>query len=126
MERGVKILIFDDDFTTLKIQSKILSRMGYQVFTCDTAVDIFNTIEKYAPDVILMDHEMPLMTGIEAIKHLKANILSQPIPIILFSLYEHLADQAINAGAALYVSKASSFDRLTDAINSLVSRPMER
>ena len=118
---SIKLLLVDDDVMTLRIISTILARKGYQVFTCQTAVNIFATVEKYAPDIILMDHDMPVVSGLEAITQLKSNTLSRSIPIIFFTVHENLAEKAINAGAAMHVSKASSAEHLAACIDSLVN-----
>lgn len=120
MKQAIKVLIFDDDVMTLRIQSTILSRKGFRVYTCDTALNIFSTLEKYTPDIILMDQDMPSISGIEAIRQLKANALSSSIPVIFFSLYENMAEQAIKAGAAQYMSKASTADDLSNCIENIV------
>jgi len=125
MKQSTTVLIIDDDIITLRIQDKILTRMGYQVFTCITALNIFETIEKYAPDIIIMDHAMPFITGLEAIKQIRSNMLSSPIPIIFFSIYEDVAEEAIKAGATAYVPKGSTTDFLTNAINSLINKTVE-
>jgi CheY-like chemotaxis protein len=71
MNEDIKVLIIDDDPMTLRIISTVLSRKGYPVFTSQTAVDVFNTVEKYDPDVILMDYDMPVVSGVYAIIQLK-------------------------------------------------------
>lgn len=118
---SIKVLLIDDDVMMLRIISTVLERKGYRVYTCQTAENIFATVGKYIPDIILMDHEMPTVSGIEAIGQLKSNVLSRAIPIIFFTVHEHMAEQAIKAGAAMHVSKSSTAEHLEDCINSLVN-----
>ncbi|NJM16605.1 MAG: response regulator, partial [Bacteroidales bacterium] len=59
------------------------------------------------PDIILMDWEMPQMSGFEAIKKLKENPHTQDIPVIMVTAYaspEHL-QQAYQSGATDYIKK---------------------
>ena len=121
VKKNIKILIVDDDRITLGIQSKILSYKGYEVFVRDNASDIFNTFEEYHPDIILLDQHLPFVSGSAAIRLLRSQMLSRPIPIIYFSLHENFAEQAKSAGADLYLSKACTTDQLMDCIDSLVN-----
>jgi CheY-like chemotaxis protein len=121
MSREIKVLLVDDDRMILRIISTMLSRKGYLVYTSNTAADILSIVEKYKPDIILMDYQMPVVSGIEAIELLKSNELSMPVPIIFFSVHESMAAKGIKAGAAMYVSKASSAEHLAACIDGLVN-----
>jgi len=122
LKKITKVLIIDDNATTRQIIGKILSHRGYEVFTCETAVNILETVSKYTPDVILMDHYMPNITGKEAIKQLKANEDTKSISVVYFSTYESLDVLARDAGADAYVSKESPVEILTNCIASLVTK----
>ena len=69
-----------------------------------------------------MDHYMPEMTGKQAIRQLKANVLTHDVPVIYFSTYASLDVLAKEAGADAFVSKASSTELLTDCIESLTKQ----
>ena len=116
-----KVLLIDDNATTRNIIGKIIAHRGYKVSTCGTALDILSTVEKHHPDIILMDHYMPDITGKEAIKILKSNDLTRSIPVIYFSTYESLELLAREAGADAFVSKESPVDYLTDSIAALTA-----
>ena len=66
-----KILVVDDNKMNLAVAKEALSN-DYSVL-CTTAADkMFSLLEKFIPDLILLDIEMPGMTGIEALKQLRA------------------------------------------------------
>ena len=117
-----KILIVDDDILTLSVYSRLLILKGYQVSTCNTAVGIFGTIIKYRPDVILMDYQMPAVSGLEAIKQLKSNDHFKFIPVIFFSSVTNLPELAQEAGADGYLSKISSNEELFAIIQEMTDR----
>ena len=119
MKKATKVLLVDDDALLLRTVGAILLQRGYDVYTTGTATGIVNTVIKCEPDVILMDHYMPEMSGKEAIKKLRANELTRQVPVIYFSTYASLDVLAREAGADAYVSKASSIEMLTDSIDSL-------
>jgi len=108
--RAFKILIVDDDILTVHIQKKILMSRGYEVFTSNTAVNIFGIVAKYEPDLIIMDHNLPLVSGAEATKQLKANAQTAAIPVIYFSSALDIELLAKLAGSDAYVSKADHGD----------------
>jgi len=114
-----KILFIDDNASTLKIIGKILTYRGYEVQTGISAVDILDMVKSFQPDLILIDHYMPDMTGKEAIKILKADELTKNIPVIFFSTFESLDVLAKESGADAFVSKDSPVEYLTDSIAAL-------
>ena len=121
MNKTIKILLVDDDILTLMVQSKLLTGRGYEVFTSQTAVNIFATIDKYAPDIIIMDHDMPVVSGSEAIRQIKGNQRTSTIPVIYFSSVEHLADLAAETGADAYISKSKKTNEMISIIEGLVA-----
>ncbi len=81
--------------------------------------EMLEKIKKAAPDVILMDIEMPNMNGITATY--KAKKLLPHVKVIILTIYEdepHIF-QAIKAGAMGYLLKDASFDDLMEAIRSV-------
>ncbi len=119
MKPKTKILFIDDNASTLKIIGKILTYRGYEVQTGISAVDILTIVKSFQPDMILIDHYMPDITGKEAIKLLKADELTKNIPVIFFSTFESLDVLAKETGADAFVSKDSPVEYLTDSIAAL-------
>jgi DNA-binding NarL/FixJ family response regulator len=77
-------------------------------------------VKTYAPDVILMDIDMPGMNGIEAVKKIRAfNKKAQIIMLTVFDDNEHVF-QALYAGANGYLLKKNISDRLIDSIAEVV------
>lgn len=70
-----------------------------------------------APDVILMDIEMPLMDGLEATRQIRA--LGLPVHIIISSIHTDYAAQAREAGADSFVGKDESPERLLRELKQL-------
>lgn len=122
MKTPTKILIVDDDILSLRIYSRLLVMQGYEVATSHTAVGILGIIAEHGPDIIVMDHEMPVVTGFQAIKLLKANDQFRSIPVIYFSSVNNLPLLAIEAGSDAYVSKMGGPDELYAAIASMGRR----
>ena len=114
-------MIVDDDSLSRIIYDKILTSKGYMVCTCDTAVGIFKTISEQSPDLILMDHQMPVVSGVEAIKQMKNSELYKSIPVILFSSVHNIKMLAEEAGADAYMSKSSSHEQFYALVQDTIN-----
>ncbi len=84
---GARVLIVDDEPMNLIVSSQLLRRYGMAVTTCEsgqTAIDLCRTNEY---DVILMDHMMPVMDGVEAMKIIRSEQARNKIltPIVAFT-----------------------------------------
>ncbi len=115
-------MLLDDDALMLYIKSKMLMQKGYEVCTSPNAVDIITQVSRYEPDVIIMDHNMPLISGVEAIKQLKADVRTNKIPVIFFSLVDNITELAKEAGADAFASKACSTDDIITIVERLVKK----
>ena len=71
-----------------------------------------------------MDIGMPVMDGYEAMRRLKADPATRPIPVIALTAHASAADrqQAIQAGADDYEAKPVDFDRLLSKIDALLKK----
>ena len=78
-----KILLVDDSSTALMIAQALLSRAVYEVVLARDGKEAIAKAKAELPDLILMDVVMPYMNGIEALRALRANQITQDIPIIL-------------------------------------------
>jgi chemosensory pili system protein ChpA (sensor histidine kinase/response regulator) len=77
------ILVVDDSLTVRKVTSRLLIRAGYEVATAKDGLDAINRLKGVAPDVMLVDIEMPRMDGFELTKHVRATSTLAGIPIIM-------------------------------------------
>ena len=104
-----KIIFVDDQVSNLMIGRNVLSSM-YDVFTVPSAEKMFALIEKIAPDLILLDVEMPEMNGYEAIEQLKANPKTSDIPVVFLTAKTDEGSElkGLSLGAIDYISKPFS------------------
>lgn len=78
------ILVVDDDNLNLMMVKYALEPM-YKVTTCESAEDALSSLEKFTPDLIIMDIVMNGMSGIEATKIIKKNDSWKNIPVIFLT-----------------------------------------
>lgn len=107
MEKRKKtIFLVDDNITNLNIGKDILCD-DYNVVTIPSAKKMFEMLSKILPDMILLDIEMPGMSGYEAIKQLKAKDETADIPVIFLTVRGDNASElaGLSLGAVDYISK---------------------
>ncbi|KPA09083.1 chemotaxis protein CheY [Candidatus Magnetomorum sp. HK-1] len=101
------ILVVDDEPLNLKILIEILKTNNHIVRTAVDGKRALKNIENSAPDLILLDIEMPDMSGYEVCEALKKNENTKKIPVIFISSLNELIDKvkAFNVGAIDYITK---------------------
>ena len=85
MEEERKKIFLVDDTEFHLVRSKQFLKEYYTVFTLDSALAMFELLERVKPDLILLDIDMPKMDGYETIKRLKADTRHADIPVIFLS-----------------------------------------
>lgn len=112
----------DDNPGLLKNLSQNLSLFGeiLIVFKALNGLEAVRMSEQFAPDVILMDIEMPVMDGIEATREIKKRIPQQKIMMLTVMDREDRIFDAIRAGATGYLLKDEKPGRILAAIEELM------
>lgn len=67
-----KILVVDDDARNLRLAVTVLEEAGHKVLSAEGGVEGVEAALAHAPDLVLMDVQMPGMDGVAALKHLRA------------------------------------------------------
>ena len=124
--RLIRILLVEDDELYLDTISKFLGSKNYEVIKARNGVEALEQVQNTRPDMILMDLEMPVMGGIEAIKKIRAlddYELSQ-VPIIAFTAMSMTRDQheSITAGANEYITKPVSLRWLSQTLTAQLEK----
>ena len=94
-----RILAVDDDLAILEVLKEILEYYGYDVNTLSTGTTIFNKIDEFHPDLILLDIMLAGMDGREICKNLKQGTDTRLIPVILISATHDVKQSINNFGA---------------------------
>jgi putative two-component system response regulator len=103
------IIIVDDDITNLAIARKNLTD-NYAVLTAPSGKKLFDLLEKVNPELILLDVNMPEMSGYDVIKRLKSNEDTAQIPVIFLTAKSGGSDEleGLSLGAVDYIVKPFS------------------
>ena len=117
------IFIVDDSDTNLAMAEEALED-HFRVMTLPSADKMFTMLEKITPDLILLDIEMPIMNGFQALEKLKASSSWAGIPVIFLTgtVNDSFQEQSSKLGAVGIVTKPFSPSALLDCINQHITR----
>ncbi|HEY0049926.1 MAG TPA: response regulator, partial [Pyrinomonadaceae bacterium] len=106
MSKG-DIVIVDDNPNNLALLAGILRDNGYQARVAKSGARALEMIAFQAPELVLLDIEMPEMDGYEVCRRLKANQLLQAFPVIFISALGETGDKVkgFEVGCVDYVTK---------------------
>lgn len=120
------ILIVEDDPSNRLVVEVMLSRSGHRILTCENGQEALALCldERETIDLILMDVQMPVMDGLEAMRQLRAHPRTRQIPIICLSAKASTLDQesGVLAGADAYLTKPFLRRDLLDLIAEVMAR----
>ncbi len=117
----VSILVVDDSTMNLKVARGLLGVLGAKVSVCESGAKMLELIRQYKYDVILLDHMMPGMDGIEALaaaKSLEGNKnASTPYIALTANAIAGAREMYLDAGFSDYLSKPMKIDVLSKVIS---------
>lgn len=103
----IKILVVDDSVTIRHHLNQLFKRHGFLPFTAKNAEEGFRLIKEVAPDIILLDIEMPEISGYQLLEQLRATKEYRHLPVIMLTSCADKDDQrkAFALGASAYLTK---------------------
>lgn len=115
-----KVMIVDDDRTTVKLLQTLLELDGYEIAVAGRGADVMPLAEKFLPDLFLMDYHLSDMDGVEVVRALRASEQFASTPIVIASGLD-VGDEVLEAGANRFLVKPFEPDELPTLFNSLIS-----
>ena len=118
------ILVADDEPRNIEIYFNALDNNSYQVLIAPNGQVCYDIAVQTNPSLIIMDWEMPVMNGIEAVKKLGQNEITKNIPVIMATgkmTSSQNLKTALDAGAVDYVRKPIDKVELTARVRSMLS-----
>jgi CheY-like chemotaxis protein/SAM-dependent methyltransferase len=125
---GQKILVVEDNELNLRLFCDILRAHGYEAAPVRDGREAVDQARAFVPDLVIMDIQMPYISGLEIIEQLKADAALAPIPVMAVTAYAARGDEdrIRDAGAEGYVSKPISVIRFVEAVRALLAVAEER
>ncbi|MBP2626255.1 MAG: CheA signal transduction histidine kinase [Firmicutes bacterium] len=124
-DRRITILLVEDTPFFLKVVKSYLESEGYEVITAENGREAFQKLGQITVDVVVSDIEMPLMTGIELVRAIRASETLRHLPVIaLTSLTGDVnKEKGLRAGFDVYEYKLDRA-RLLDSLRDVLKKPV--
>jgi len=118
--KDLKILAVDDKPDNIELISDIVDALGYDVIKAFDGPQALAIVKTEPPDLILLDVNMPGMSGFEVVSHLKADSETAQIPIILLTALSDVKHrvEGLGLGAEDYITKPFSARELAARIET--------
>lgn len=118
------ILIADDDELIAELASSVLIDAGHGCGWVTSAEEALEVITRRRPDVLLLDQNLPGMSGVTLLRQLRGSPEFYDLPVIMFTAMSGVEDetQAIYAGAQDFVRKPFDPRRLISRIQRVLAR----
>ena len=119
-----RLLIVDDNEMNRDMLARRLARKGYEIGVADTAEGLVERIKEDHVDLVLLDIEMPEISGLDALRILRKAYSATELPVIMVTAKNQSEDiiAALDLGANDYLTKPIDFALLRNEIETRVER----
>ena len=102
-----RVLIVEDNALNMKLLHDLLEAYGYATNGTEHGAAALSLARECRPDLILMDLQLPDVSGFEAVRQLKCDEQTQAIPVLAVTAFALVGDErkALNSGCDGYVAK---------------------
>ena len=116
------VLIVEDNELNMKLFHDLLEAHGYQTVGTRNGIEALDLARKHRPDLILMDIQLPEVSGLEVTKWLKDDPELKAIPVVAVTAFAMKGDEERirEGGCEAYISKPISVSHFLDTIRRLM------
>ena len=115
-----KVMIVDDDKTTVKLLRTLLELDGFDVSIVPLGADVLHQARNVHPDIFLIDYHLTDTDGVEVISTLRGDPVFCNSPIVMASGLD-VESEAMSAGATTFLVKPFEPDALSVLFNQLIA-----
>jgi|TARA_R110002073_G_scaffold296037_1_gene461977 two-component system, cell cycle response regulator DivK len=117
-----KVLIVEDNELNMKLFSDLLEAHGYETVGTNNGLNALDLAREHSPDLILMDIQLPEVSGLEVTKWLKDDDELSSIPVIAVTAFAMKGDEERirEGGCEAYMSKPISISVFIDTIRGFL------
>ena len=114
-----RILIVEDNALNMKLLRDVLEAYGYTTIATGEGVAALDLARRERPDLILMDLQLPDISGLEAVAQLKSDVQTRSIPVVAVTAFALVGDKekALTSGCDGYVAKPIALQNFLDIVN---------
>ena len=120
---GKTILVVDDDAMNLRMAEVMLKKKGYDVRKADSGQTTLTLLQEETVDLVLLDVEMPGMSGSETLDAIRARSELAELPIAFLSASENMEQAVANGGYAVqgFIKKPFLPQKLYESVDALLA-----
>jgi two-component system, cell cycle response regulator DivK len=120
-----KVLVVEDNELNMKLFNDLLEAHGYKVVQTRDGLTALDMAREHKPDLILMDIQLPEVSGIEVTKWLKEDDTLKSIPVIAVTAFAMKGDEQKirEGGCEAYISKPISVMSFLQTIDKFLKNP---
>jgi two-component system, cell cycle response regulator DivK len=119
------VMIVEDNELNMKLFHDLLDAHGYATIQTRSGVDALSLARKHQPDLILMDIQLPEVSGLEVTKWLKEDDELRTIPVVAVTAFAMKGDEERirRGGCEAYISKPITIGSFIDTVRRFVGEP---
>ena len=117
------ILIVEDDDLSMKLATDLLHAHGYETLQSVDGMDTLQIAREHQPDLIIMDIQLPEVSGLEQTKMLKADEALKHLPVLAVTAFAMQKDEqkCLEAGCDGYIAKPISVTHFLETVETLLN-----
>lgn len=115
------VLVVEDDTNQRLLYEEELAEEGYQVISAPDGRQALQTLRENAPDLIVLDINMPVMDGLDTLSQIME--INSSVPVVINTAYVSYKESFTSWSADAYVVKSSDLSELKQTIRTLLARP---
>ncbi|MBI3507628.1 MAG: response regulator [Proteobacteria bacterium] len=119
-----RVLVTDDDPHIRSLLQELLEVAGYLVDTATNGKEGLEKVVRDPPDLLLLDVEMPIMTGWEVLQRIKSDVLLRHLPVLMLTSLSQIQDKVhgLDLGADDYLTKPFNVPELLARVRGALKR----
>jgi two-component system, cell cycle response regulator DivK len=119
------VLIVEDNELNMKLFRDLLEAHGYQTSGTSNGYEALDLVRKMRPDLILMDIQLPQVSGLEVTKWIKEDDELRHIPVVAITAFAMRGDEERirSGGCEAYISKPISVGNFLETVQRFVGEP---
>ena len=125
MEKCGRIFMLNDDPIMLNMYAEFLRGHGLDVFATDNAYKMILYAREIRPNLIILDVNIPIMTGWQVLEYLKSDVKLRSIPVVMLTMPNEV-QKAIALGAANFLLKPVEPLKLLSMVNDYCEYQINR
>ena len=123
MDMGNKtVLIVEDNELNMNLFHDLLDANGYHTLQTSDGLEVLDIAREHSPDLILMDIQLPEVSGLEVTKWLKEDDTLRSIPVVAVTAFAMKGDEEVirDGGCEAYISKPISVTNFLETVRKFL------